>query len=197
MRQNSDEVKQVIKGADTAQLIADSLKKLMKDKPIEKIRIKDITDGAGLMRPTFYNHFEDKYQVVEYIFNHEVMEPMLPLLNSGLVREAMVFMLTRMEENYDFYRHEINREGQNSFREILHSAFLQAFMPIFQQQIIKPLHQMITPLRMAEFCANIFEYTLTKWLNEKEKIPVDTLMQLYDILLTNSIEDLLRGKRKE
>ena len=36
-----------------------------------------------------------------------------------------------------------------------------------------------------------------KVLNEKEKIPVDTLMQLYDILLTNSIEDLLRGKRKE
>lgn len=50
------------------------------------------------------------------------MRPTFPLLSSGLVREAMVFMLTRREENYDFYQHEINREGQNSFREALHTA---------------------------------------------------------------------------
>ena len=36
--------------------LAESFKKLASRHPIEKITIKDITDKAGVIRPTFYNH---------------------------------------------------------------------------------------------------------------------------------------------
>ena len=45
-------------------LLAESLKEIAKTKPIEKITIKEITDKAGVIRPTFYNHFQDKYELV-------------------------------------------------------------------------------------------------------------------------------------
>ena len=38
-------------------LLAESFKELAKKHPIEKITIKEITDLAGVIRPTFYNHF--------------------------------------------------------------------------------------------------------------------------------------------
>ena len=38
-------------------LLADSLKELARIHPIEKITIREITDKAGVIRPTFYNHF--------------------------------------------------------------------------------------------------------------------------------------------
>ena len=41
-------------------ILAESLKELSKTRPIEKITIKEITDKAGVIRPTFYNHFQDK-----------------------------------------------------------------------------------------------------------------------------------------
>ena len=41
-------------------LLAESLKELTGNHPIEKITIKEITDKAGVIRPTFYNHFQDK-----------------------------------------------------------------------------------------------------------------------------------------
>ena len=44
-------------------LLAESLKELTIKQPIEKITIKEITDKAGVIRPTFYNHFQDKYEV--------------------------------------------------------------------------------------------------------------------------------------
>ena len=46
------------------QRLAESFKQLLIKNPIEKITIKDITDGAGVIRPTFYNHFQDKYDLL-------------------------------------------------------------------------------------------------------------------------------------
>ena len=45
-------------------LLAKSFKELAVHCPIEKITIKEITDGAGVIRPTFYNHFQDKYELL-------------------------------------------------------------------------------------------------------------------------------------
>ena len=47
---------------DVEQALADSLKELVQKMPFEKITIKKITDGAGVIRVTFYNHFQDKYR---------------------------------------------------------------------------------------------------------------------------------------
>lgn len=43
--------------------LADSLKVLIRQEPLEKITIKQITDDAGVVRPTFYQHFADKYRL--------------------------------------------------------------------------------------------------------------------------------------
>lgn len=51
------------KKKDDKALIGESLKVLMRNHPFEKITIKMITDEAGVIRPTFYNYFCDKYEV--------------------------------------------------------------------------------------------------------------------------------------
>ena len=48
-------------------LLAESFKELAAGAPIDKITIKEITDKAGVIRPTFYNHFQDKYELLEWI----------------------------------------------------------------------------------------------------------------------------------
>lgn len=53
---------------DTNNLLADSLRSLIEVKSIDKISIKEITDGCGLNRQTFYYHFKDIYDLVHWIF---------------------------------------------------------------------------------------------------------------------------------
>ena len=48
-------------------LLAESFKELVLEKLVEKITIKEITDRAGVTRVTFYNHFQDKYELLEWI----------------------------------------------------------------------------------------------------------------------------------
>jgi len=48
----------------TKRLIADGFKALMLRYPFEKISIMMITNEAGIRRPSFYNHFQDKYDLL-------------------------------------------------------------------------------------------------------------------------------------
>lgn len=50
----------------TKQIIEDSLKKLMLQKPLDKITIRDLTEDCGISRMTFYYHFKDIYDLVEW-----------------------------------------------------------------------------------------------------------------------------------
>ena len=45
---------------DVGLALAESLKDLVQRVPFEKITIKQITEGAGVIHGTFYNHFQDK-----------------------------------------------------------------------------------------------------------------------------------------
>lgn len=49
----------------TRSVIKESLTSLMKEKPFDKITIKDITDRANINRATFYLHYMDKYDLLE------------------------------------------------------------------------------------------------------------------------------------
>ena len=50
----------------TKRAIEASLKKLLLTKPLDKITISDITNDCGISRMTFYYHFKDLYDLVEW-----------------------------------------------------------------------------------------------------------------------------------
>ena len=52
----------------TKNALASSMKKLMKEKHFEKISVIDICEGCGMNRKSFYYHFKDKYDLVNWIF---------------------------------------------------------------------------------------------------------------------------------
>ena len=116
----------------TKQILAESLKKLLPHHSFEKITIKDITDAAGFIRPTFYNHFKDKYDLVEWIFTEEVIRPGEQLFDVGLFREGIRLMLANMEKEKDFYVRAVKIQGQNSFRDIVFQSFVTLIQKVFE-----------------------------------------------------------------
>lgn len=44
--------------------IAEAMKRLLAQKPIEKLRVTEICREAEIERPTFYYHFKDKYDLM-------------------------------------------------------------------------------------------------------------------------------------
>lgn len=50
----------------TKRALEESLKKMLLKKPLNKITISDITSDCGMNRMTFYYHFKDIYDLVEW-----------------------------------------------------------------------------------------------------------------------------------
>ncbi len=50
----------------TKRALEASLKNLLLKKPLDKITIQDIADDCGISRMTFYYHFKDIYDLVEW-----------------------------------------------------------------------------------------------------------------------------------
>jgi probable dihydroxyacetone kinase regulator len=55
----------------TKKALAASLKKLLSEKPLEKITVVDIIEDCEVNRQTFYYHFQDIYDLVEWIYTNE------------------------------------------------------------------------------------------------------------------------------
>ena len=53
----------------TKRALEASLKKLLLQKPLNKITINDITEDCGVNRMTFYYHFKDIYDLVDWIID--------------------------------------------------------------------------------------------------------------------------------
>lgn len=51
----------------TRKLIVESFKDLLHEKTFESLRVSDITNKAKINRATFYNHFMDKYQLLDIL----------------------------------------------------------------------------------------------------------------------------------
>ena len=104
---------------DVEQMLMQSLKELVLVIPLEKITIKEITDKAQVIRPTFYNHFQDKYEVVERIIKDEILQPIRPLLQNDMIDESMILIFSNLQKEKEFYTKLAKTTGQNSFEEIV------------------------------------------------------------------------------
>ena len=49
-------------------LLVQSLYELMREQPYEQITVRAIAANCGLSQRTFYNHFKDKHELVEWSY---------------------------------------------------------------------------------------------------------------------------------
>ena len=51
--------------------LASAMQRLMTEQPFERISVSDICAACGMSRKSFYYHFRDKYELVNWIYYTE------------------------------------------------------------------------------------------------------------------------------
>ena len=175
-------------------LLAESLKELTEKHPIEKITIKEITDKAGVIRPTFYNHFQDKYELLEWIIKKEALEPMIPLLQHGMIEQALVLLFTSMERGKNFYTKASKLEGQNSFESIMTNSLREILQQLLEEMGVtrSTKYKWLTTERIAEYYANSICYVIMSWIQTGMPVPPAELAETYVYIMKHSMEEIVR-----
>lgn len=182
------------KGQATKTMLANSLKRLMRQRSFDKITIQQIAEEAGFIRPTFYNHFRDKYEVVEWIFTEEVITQCEYFFAEGKYREGIRKMLEAMEADKEFYVSAAKIEGQNSFRSFMFRSFSSLLEHILRSRAIQPskLQHLFQVEVLAEYYANAETFVLMKWLESGMTFSVDDMERAQWFLISVSFEDVVK-----
>ena len=101
----------------TKELLAESLKELSAAKPIDKITIKEIVQNCGFTSKTFYNHFQDKYDLIAWIYSTAEEKIMKKIDGENYTwKDSLTDGLNYFPENKKFLKNLVlNTGGQDSF----------------------------------------------------------------------------------
>lgn len=111
----------------TKKALAAALKQLLEEKPFEKINIGDICERCDMNRKSFYYHFKDKYDLVNWIFDTEFVNVVRDRVYKD-AWDAMLVMSQCFYNNRNFYRKALCITGQNSFSEHLQNLLSPVIM---------------------------------------------------------------------
>ena len=162
----------------TKRALASSMKELMLGKPFEKISVIDICEGCGMNRKSFYYHFKDKYDLVNWIFYTDFIT-----LASSRTYESgwdlLVLVVDLFYRDPDFYRIALKIEGQNSFRDY----FYESISPIFSLFLGGAEFNI-------QYISDAFLAVVTRWLADGCPEDPEAFVQVLRRMLT-SIDDKL------
>ena len=111
----------------TKKAIADGFKHLMKTKRFEKITVSDIANECHLNRQTFYYHFQDKYELVNWIYYNEALVVLTTNLTLENWPQCICDMLTIMKKEDYFYQNALTTAGRDEFQ----AYFIRVFKELF------------------------------------------------------------------
>ena len=83
----------------TKKALMESLKKLMLQKPLNKITINDLTTDCGISRMAFYYHFRDIYDLVEWACLEESTKALQGKKTYETWQEGLLQLFRYIEEN--------------------------------------------------------------------------------------------------
>ncbi len=150
----------------TKKALAQAMKDLMVREPFAKISVGDICDACGMNRKSFYYHFRDKYDLVNWIFYTEFIQAVqgtdYPTGWDFLSRMCAYFYQER-----DFYRCAMQIEGQNSFREYF-GEIMTPFLTTLARDVSPELDD---PQFYITFFVDAFLASLVRWLSEGTPMP--------------------------
>lgn len=148
----------------TKRALASAMKQLMARHPFAKINVGDICDLCGMNRKSFYYHFRDKYDLVNWIFQTEFIS----LFQDTTARDywqIMELLCSYLYENRAFYRNALSIQGQNAFSEY----FQTCITPIIRAALQSSMSANDSDSQfVADFFSDALIASIVRWLSSRD-----------------------------
>lgn len=116
---------------NTKAMIADTLHTMMQQKNIDKITVTELVEACHISRQTFYYHFQDILEVVEW----SVRQALQKALDQSLKAD-------RPEQSVRFFV-DMAIESSTQMERLLHSQYREQFEKAFQDGLEAYLREMV------------------------------------------------------
>ena len=183
----------------TKRALANSLKELTKNNSLEKITIKDISEHCGVNRQTFYYHFHDKFDLINWIYYSEAVESISDYSNYDHWSKAIHKIFIYLSNNKTFYIKALKMDGQNSFSNYLFNITHEIIKKVVDDTV--QTQEMNVTEKEKNFVADFYTHALTgltvQWIKDGlQETPESLTERIRDMIDGSVINTLSRYEKK-
>ena len=186
MKEGTGSMSQVTKRA-----LEQSLKNLLLKKPLTKITINDIAEDCGINRMTFYYHFKDIYDLVEWSCTEDARKALEEKKTYDTWQQGFLKILEAIKEKKTFIMNVyrcVHREQVEAYLKPLVDNLL---MGVICEEAV----DMIVRDEDKAFIARIYSYifigVMLDWIKDDMKADPQEIVGRLAVLLKGSIADAL------
>lgn len=165
----------------TKRALAAALKEIIKEVPFEKINVAQICDRCSMNRKSFYYHFRDKYDLVNWIFDTEFIAT-IGKQSYNDRWDFLEYLFRYFYENRSFYRKVLRIKGQNSFSE----HFRAYLCPVLCKRLEALVEGQKVEDFYVDFLADAFICALARWLINGNGMEPDKFVAMSKALIQSS-----------
>lgn len=165
------------------------LKELADSKPLESITVTELTKACGVSRGTFYNHFLDIYDLINWTFETDIIAPLQSYIleHKGTWSGITERCLFKMYENRSFYSQAVRNTGQNNLRDYMQQRNLDSWKLLIESYMGDSKKFDPETLNFIErYTAQGIANMVIAWAEQGMPIPPDK-MSLMDLVATRGI----------
>ena len=118
----------------TKNIMADSLKNLILTKPLNKITVQELVDGCALNRSTFYYHFQDIYDLLEWIYKKEAVAELQKHANYNTWQEGFLNLFLYIQNNKEICLCAVHSLGRKHLESFIYSVTYQLIQDVVDTQ---------------------------------------------------------------
>ena len=171
----------------TKRALVASLKELMADKPLDKITVTDLTEHCGVNRMTFYYHFKDIYDLVEWACVEEATRALAGKKTYDTWQQGFLQILQSLQKDKVFYINVYHSISREYIEQYLYKLTYDLLEGVVEEQAAG---MSVRPEDKA-FIANVYKYAfvglMLDWIKHDMKGEPKQIIDRLDLVLHGSI----------
>lgn len=183
--------------ANTTKLALEaSLKRLLLHKKIDKITINDLTTDCGISRMSFYYHFKDIYDLVEWVCVEDGKRALQGKKTYDTWQEGMTQVFEAVLENKTFIQNVNSAVGREKIESYLYKLTYQLIADVVEEKCAG----IELPQDDKAFIANFYKYgfvgIMLEWIDHGMKDDYKEIVDKMSITLRGNITNSIRNFEK-
>jgi probable dihydroxyacetone kinase regulator len=172
-------------------MLAGSLKKLMIVKPLNKISIHEITEDCGVNRQTFYYHFHDIFDLLEWMFKGEALALFQDRDESFSLNEGVLRLLRYIQNNEALCLCTLQSLGHAHLRKFFYEGINSVILSVVNEYAADLNVAEKRKVFIAHFYTVSFAGFIEHWLQEGLGDDPDEIIRLCEITMEGNIRGAL------
>lgn len=181
----------------TKRALEQSLKNLLREKPLSKITVTDITEDCGISRMTFYYHFKDIYDLVEWACMEDAAKALANKKTYDTWQQGFVQIFHAVRENKVFV--------MNVYRCVNREQVEKYLVPLTDQLIMGVITERAAGMTVREadqqFIAQVYSYAfvgiMLDWIRDDMRADPEELVNRLAMVIRGGITQALERFRTD